>query len=53
MISPKKAVMEQLYAVNITIGNYIFSAVDAVNDQRDGTIACHIAGGTKAIHRDI
>lgn len=53
MISPKKAAIEQLYAVNISIGNYIFSAVDTVNNQRYSSIARHIARSTEAVHRDI
>ena len=53
MISPKKAGIEQLYAVNVSIGNFILFAVDAVNNQRDGTIARHIARGTEAIHCDV
>ena len=53
MISPKKAGIEQLYAVNVSIGNFIFFAVDTVNNQRYGSIACHIARGTKAVHSDV
>ena len=53
MISPKKAGIEQLYAINVSIGNFILFAVDAVNNQRYGSIARHIARGTEAVHRDV